>query len=98
MGEAAEDGKLTVPAEVLTQRLPDDELVILNLETEQYYGLDKTGTIMWTALTEAGDVERAYTRLQERFDVDPEVLRRDLDAFVDQLRSRGLVRVGTDAA
>lgn len=91
MGSQRRQGQVTVPEEVLMQRLPDDESVFLNLATEQYYGLDPTGTAMWVALTETGSVEAALDRLLEEFDVDREVLSRDLDALVERLVGRGLI-------
>jgi len=34
-------------------RLLDNEAVLLNLETEKYFGLDRTGTRMWQLVTAA---------------------------------------------
>jgi hypothetical protein len=91
VGSAPRDGRVTVPGDVLVQRLPDDESVFLNLDTEQYYGLDPTGTAMWAALTETGSVAAALERLAGEFDVDRDVLSRDLDALVERLVGRGLI-------
>jgi hypothetical protein len=88
--------RVAVPDDVLVQRLPDDESVFLNLETEEYYGLDATGTAMWSVLVDTGRTDLALIRLLEEFDIDEETLGRDLDAFVQQLASRGLLRVGDD--
>jgi hypothetical protein len=85
-----------VPDEVLVQRLPDDESVFLNLATEEYYGLDASGTAMWDALTETGRTELAFDRLLSEFDIDAETLGRDLDAFVRQLAGSGLLRLRED--
>jgi hypothetical protein len=97
VGSAPRDGRVTVPEDVLVQRLPDDESVFLNLATEQYYGLDPTGTAMWAALTETGSVAAALERLAGEFDVDREVLSRDLDALVERLVGRGLIVVTDDS-
>ncbi len=91
MGLQPRQGRVTVPEDVLVQRLPDDESVFLNLATEQYYGLDPTGTAMWAALTETGSVPAALERLAGEFDVDRQVLSRDLEALVDRLVGRGLI-------
>jgi hypothetical protein len=88
------DRRVEMPPDVLVQRLPGNELVLLDLATEEYYGLDTTGTIMWEELTETGHLGRAYGRLRDRFDVDAEVLRRDLDTFVRRLADRGLLQLG----
>ena len=95
-GASSMPGPVRVPPDVLMQRLPDGESVFLNLATEEYYGLDSTGTLMWEALTEAGDVERAHARLLTELDVEPGVLRRDLEVFVRKLRDRGLLEVADD--
>jgi hypothetical protein len=87
---------VSVPSDVLVQRLGDDELVFLNLATEQYFGLDPTGTAMWAALTETGEVGEALQRLHGEFDVEPEVLERDLDALIRRLTASGLLHVGDD--
>ena len=93
MGQQPQQGRVTVPEDVLVQRLPDDESVFLNLATEQYYGLDPTGTVMWAALTETGSVQAALERLTGEFNVDREVLRRDLDGLVERLVGRGLIEI-----
>jgi hypothetical protein len=71
----------------------DQEAVLLDLKSEQYFGLNETGARFWAALTEAGTVDGAHAALRAEYDVDPDVLRRDLDAFVEKLIARGLVRV-----
>jgi hypothetical protein len=82
-----------IPADVLVQQLPDDESVFLNLATEEYYGLDATGTRMWMVLVETGDVDRAHEALLGIFDIDAETLRHDLEALVRRLVDRGLLRL-----
>jgi hypothetical protein len=96
MAETPIQGPVHHPPDVLVQRLPEDELVLLDLVSEEYFGLDTIGTSMWLALTETGDVDRARQRLLDEFDVEPEVLQRDLDAFITRLSGRGLLRVGDD--
>jgi Coenzyme PQQ synthesis protein D (PqqD) len=69
------------------------ESVLLDLESESYFGLDEVGTRMWAALAESPDTEAALETLLAEYDVDRDVLRADLDAFVAQLAEAGLVRV-----
>jgi Coenzyme PQQ synthesis protein D (PqqD) len=63
-----------VPAHVLV-RILDRELVLLNLETEQYFGLDGTGTPMWQLATASPSIDSAYHELLAEYDVEPELLR-----------------------
>lgn len=69
----------------------DGEAVILDLESECYFGLDEVGTRMWITITESSSIGEAFTTLAAEYDVDPERLRTDLDELVTTLRDRGLV-------
>ena len=82
--------RLSVPQDVLVSII-EDEAVLLNLKSERYFGLNRTGTTMWTALTTAESVETAYQSLVGRFTVDPETLRSDFNNLVQDLIEHGLV-------
>jgi hypothetical protein len=84
--------RVVVPSYVLIRHL-DGESVLLNLETEKYFGLDGTGTRMWEIATRALSVEAAYEKLSEEFDVEPEVLRNHLTELLGQLVENGLLKV-----
>jgi hypothetical protein len=82
--------RVAVPDGVLISHL-QEESVILNLESERYLGLDDVGTRFLTVLTSSESIEAAYQQLAAEYDVDPEVLRHDLQALVDQLFDQGLL-------
>ncbi len=82
----------TAPAHVLVRFL-DRESVLLNLETEQYFGLDETGTRMWQLVTDSPNIDAAYEELLAEFDVKPELLRSNLTELLGQLVENGLLQV-----
>jgi Coenzyme PQQ synthesis protein D (PqqD) len=84
--------RVEVPRHVLVRFL-ENESVFLNLETEQYYGLDETGTRMWQVVTAAPNIEDAYAQLFSEFDVEPELLRQNLSELLGRLIDIGLLRV-----
>lgn len=84
--------RAVVPAHVLVRHL-DSESVLLNLETEKYFGLDATGTRMWELVTNSPTIEAAYGTLAHEFEVEPEVLRTHLTDLVGQLVENGLLHV-----
>ena len=84
--------RIEIPEGVLMRDL-QGEAVILNLDSECYFGLDEVGTRMWAALTTFPDVGAAIEALLAQFEVEPEELRRDLAEFVETLEQAGLVRV-----
>lgn len=91
MAEITHDGAFAVPPNILLQQLPDQTIIFLDLDTEEYFGLDEVGTRMYEALLAEGSTGAARSVLLDEYDVDEQTLRRDLDAFVAQLLERGLL-------
>lgn len=65
---------------------------MLELDSEHYFRLDDVGSRMWELLSEGGDVDSAYARLLEEYEVDAGVLRADLEDFIERLTAKGLLR------
>jgi len=84
--------RAAAPAHVLVRFL-DRESVLLNLETERYFGLDETGTRMWQLTTDSPSIDAAYEKLLAEFDVEPELLRSNLLELLDRLVDNGLLQV-----
>src|ERR1700680_3983062 len=74
-------------------RIIGDEIVILNLISELYLGLNPVGTRFWTALHDAPSIQAAYESLRSQFDVAPELLREDMDKLLGQLLEQKLIEV-----
>ena len=90
-----DNSTLGVPEHVLARRT-EDETVLLNLDNEQFYGLDQVGTRLWQLVETGTTFGEAVATLQAEYDVGREVLATDLVALVLDLQSHGLVLV--DAA
>jgi hypothetical protein len=84
--------RAAAPAHVLV-RVVDRESVLLNLETEQYFGLDETGTRMWQLITASPSIDAAYLELLAEFDVEPELLKTNLTELLSRLKENGLIQV-----
>ncbi|HEX4546119.1 MAG TPA: PqqD family protein [Candidatus Acidoferrum sp.] len=84
--------RAAAPAHVLVRYL-DKESVLLNLETEQYFGLDETGTRMWQLITASPSIDSAYQELLAEFEVEPELLRSNLTDLLSKLMDSGLLHV-----
>ena len=83
---------ISVPEDVLSREV-EQEMVLLNLQTECYYGLEEVGTRIWQLLTEHKDAEKALAVLLEEYDVDEATLRKDLAELIDRLVASGLLAV-----
>jgi hypothetical protein len=84
--------RVTVPSHVLIRFL-DNESVLLNIETERYFGLDETGTRMWQLVTAAPKIEVAYQQLLDEYDVEAGLLRSNLTELLERLVENGLLEV-----
>ena len=84
--------RVKLPDDVLISSL-QEESVILNLDSERYFGLDDVGTRMLSVLTTSTSIEAAYNLLREEYEVDAEVLKQDLLTLVDQLAEQGLIEI-----
>jgi len=82
--------RATIPQNVLI-RVLDQESVLLNLNTEKYFGLDAVGTRMWQLVTSAPTIEAACVQLLKEYDVDSEILRSNLSELLDRLVENGLI-------
>jgi hypothetical protein len=82
--------RVRVADEVLISNL-QEESVILNLDSERYYGLDDVGTRFLSALNTSESIEAAYEVLRDEFDVDPQSLRQDLLELIDSLLKQGIL-------
>ena len=87
--------RVTIPDTVLSTEL-QDEGVLLNLETGEYFGLDAVGLDMWRALAAEGSVEAARAVLLGQYGVAEGILSRDLQEFVSKLAERKLIRLADD--
>lgn len=87
------ESRVCTPPHVVSRRL-DDELVLLNLDSESYFGLDDVGTRMWEALSSSDSVEAGFQQLLAEYDVDETTLRADVERLLEQLVDAGLVELG----
>jgi hypothetical protein len=89
MASSAEPA-FVVPESVLLSHV-DDQMVLLNLVSERYYGLDAVGANILSRLTEQS-FDDALSTLTAEYDVEPARLRTDIDALVSSLLDAGLLR------
>ena len=91
-----EDGNITarpafaIPSQVLYREV-DGQMVLLNLETEQYFGLNEVGAHIVTRLIEQ-PFDDALASLTNEFEVDRSVLHRDVERLVGDLVQAGLLK------
>jgi hypothetical protein len=85
------DDRATVPDGVVSREL-DGEMVLLNLETGIYFGLDAVGTDMWRAIRESPTLGDAFAAVRRQYEVDEATIRADFLQLADELVAKGLLQ------
>ncbi len=82
--------RVRISPDVLISNM-DGEAVLLDLQSETYFGLDEVGTRMWNALAGAESIQVAFDVLASEYDVEPDQLRQDLEELLNRLSEQGLL-------
>ena len=93
-GAARGEPSFAIPGSVLVREV-GGEMVLLNLDSETYFGLNRSGAEIVARLTSL-PLDVALASLAADFDVDEEVLRRDIQDLVRTLVDAGLVDQSND--
>ena len=81
---------ITVSPDVISQEV-SGETVLLDLNSENYFGLDEVGTRIWQLIKETNDLQAIYSTLLEEYDVSEDRLQQDLDTLLAEVTGLGLV-------
>jgi hypothetical protein len=81
-----------IPESVVFREL-GGEMVILNLESTVYFGLDAVGARIWTLVQQHGSLAKVFQMLQMEFQAEPALLQKDLLDLTNQFCEKGLVRI-----
>jgi hypothetical protein len=85
---------ITLSPEVISQEV-SGETVLLDLESENYFGLDEVGTRIWQLIEETGNLQAVFDTLLQEYEVEQDRLLADLEALVREVEALGLVRLGS---
>lgn len=89
-GSIANDGVYVATDDILATEV-DDERVVLDRETETYYGLNAVGAFLWERLEEPRTVEELEAATATEFDVTKAECRDDIHEFLIDLQEADLI-------
>ena len=93
MNKSSIPSVVNLSSKVLIQEI-DGESVLLNIESEQYFGLNQVGTRLVDYLSKSGRLDDAIEGLLSEFDIEEEILRRDIALLINAMREQELVEFG----
>jgi hypothetical protein len=79
-------------ADTLASRI-GEEIVLVHLETDRIFVLNRTAARVWELLGADRDETDIDATLREEFDVDPAALARDVEGVLATLRAHRLIEV-----
>ena len=82
--------KFKLSDEVIAQEI-NGETVLLDLASEQYFGLDVLGTRIWRLLEQGVPLSAIIEQLLPEFEVDREQFVADVNRFVSEMLEAGLI-------
>ena len=88
--DISDKSTFTVSKDVLFQEV-SGETVLLDLASEQYFGLDEVGTRVWQLLNKGQSLDEIVNALVAEYEVERERLEEDVRALLGSLMEAGLV-------
>jgi hypothetical protein len=83
---------VSIPLDVLFQEV-GEETVILSIESGNYFGLNPVASRIWSLFQEGRSMKEVIATTLVEFEVSEECLRADLQKFLGQLQSKGLITI-----
>lgn len=72
----------------------DDELVMIDINNGNYYGINKLGCVIWELIkSDEVTVSQVCDRLQERFEVPRDICEKETLSFLEVLLNHQLIEV-----
>jgi hypothetical protein len=69
----------------------DDEVIIMGLQTDKYYGLDAIASRIWELLEEPRSLDELVSLLREEYEVEEDICRQETLALLQDLSSQKLI-------
>ncbi len=83
--------KWEISKEVLSSRI-DEEVVLMSMEADSYFGLDPIGSQVWELLSEKpATLTELVQTLMEEYEIDEESCKRDVGNFLKEMSERKLI-------
>lgn len=82
--------RVSIPPSVLSQRV-GDELVLLDINSGMYYGLNEVGARVWQLLSEGLDVTALVDVLADEYEASHDTLEADVKKLLEDLGAKGLI-------
>jgi len=85
-------GSVEIGEAVLYQQV-GDEVVLLNMTTQEYFSLDRVGSDVWQLLMEHRDLAAVGKQLAATYSVDEQTALSDIHAMISEMTAANLLKI-----
>ncbi len=71
----------------------DGEVVLLNVERGNYYGLDDIASDIWNRLEQPATIRHLCAALSADYDADPATIEDDVRRWAEEMHKNGLIEI-----
>ena len=75
----------------VADELIDGEVLVINLDTGDYFSLVKVGAEVWQGITQNLSKHNLVEQIGQRYDVQQETIEKSIDAFLEELADEELI-------
>lgn len=79
------------PAPSVVSREVGSDLVLVDLDAEQFHSLNPVGAVIWGGLSDGGSIRSVLSTVTSGFEIDEATARADLVELVESLLALGLL-------
>lgn len=84
--------KISIPNTLFSQEV-DDETIVLDTNTQEYFNFSSFGKVIWDMLLEGSTLQEIFDELNEFLEIDEKKLENDILTFVSSLEERNLIKI-----
>lgn len=86
------DTKINIPDTLFLQKV-DDETILLDSNTNEYFSINEIGTFIWETLEEKKDLKSVKEEIISNYDVDEKQVENDILNFIQEVANKGLITI-----
>ena len=84
--------KIQIKKDVIFKEL-DDEMIIMDMNSGRYFGLNETGAKIWSLLNDHHNIGTIINLLHDEYEISKEKCKKEVIAFIQDILDKGLINV-----
>jgi hypothetical protein len=90
------ESRFRLNTQAVGAKVIDGEAIIVNVANGRYHSMDGSGAVVWQLLDAGRSLEETVHALSQRYEVDPDRARTDVEQLARELVDQDLMLLGVD--